>query len=128
MDTRKLVIDTGVFIEFLRAKDKTQTLLFRISPTSGLFISGVTYFELLTGATTPEKKKDIELLTEDLIILPFTEEVASKAADVYHQLRKDNKMIEFRDIFIAATCLVNDADILTLNRKHFERVSGLTVK
>jgi hypothetical protein len=30
MDNTELVVDTSVFIEFLRAKDKTQAILFNI--------------------------------------------------------------------------------------------------
>lgn len=37
-------------------------------------------------------------------------------------------MIEFRDIFIAATCVVNKASLLTLNKKHFTRIAGLQVQ
>jgi len=36
-------------------------------------------------------------------------------------------MIEFRDIFIAATCIVNDLPVRTLNKKHFDRITGLHV-
>lgn len=41
--------------------------------------------------------------TEGISVLPFNEDVASKAAMIYHQLRQINQMIEFRDLFIAAT-------------------------
>lgn len=36
-------------------------------------------------------------------------------------------MIEFRDIFIAATCIVNGLPIVTLNKKHFKRIAGLKI-
>ncbi|MGN7205873.1 type II toxin-antitoxin system VapC family toxin [Pedobacter sp. SAFR-022] len=48
-----------------------------------------------------------------------------KAAELYHKLRLSNQMIEFRDIFIAATCLVHELPIITFNKKHFERIDGL---
>lgn len=120
-----MVIDTSIFIEFLRAKDKTKTILFQIPDNQPFYISSVTLFELLMGAKTSDKIKDIKLLTEDLTVLGFNEEVAEKAAVIYHQLRLENKMIEFRDIFIAATCIVNHLKILTLNKKDFERISEL---
>ncbi|RYD83218.1 MAG: type II toxin-antitoxin system VapC family toxin [Sphingobacteriales bacterium] len=127
METKGVVIDTGIFIEFLRAKDKTKTALYKLPDEANIFISAVTYYELLIGATTQEKHNDIKLLTEDLSILPFNADVASKAAEIYHLLKRSNNLIEFRDIFIAATCLVNDVEILTLNKKHFERIEGLRV-
>ncbi len=69
----------------------------------------------------------MKLLTEDLLVLPFDREVAMKSGEIYHQLRKENNMIEFRDIFIAATCLVYDMPIKTLNQKHFKRIATLQI-
>ena len=40
---------------------------------------------------------------------------------VIDHFRKKNKIIEFRDIFIAATDITNDMPLSTLNVKHFER-------
>jgi len=122
-----MVVDTSIFIEFLRAKDKTKTALFQIPDDELIYVSSVTIYELMIGAYTPEKINDIKILTDDIPVLSFNEEVASQAAEIYHQLRLKNKMIEFRDIFIAATCIVNDLPVKTLNKKHFDRIIGLHV-
>lgn len=122
-----MVIDTSVFIEFLRANDKTKTSLFQISAEKQLYISSVTLYELLMGAVTEEKLNDIKILTEDIPVLSFNESVAQQAAMIYHYLRSNNMIIEFRDIFIAATALENNLPIKTLNKKHFERIKGLTI-
>jgi len=122
-----MVIDTSIFIEFLRAKDKTKSVLYSISKVPPLAISTITLYELLMGATDSNKLNDIKLLTDDLLILDFDSRVANKSSEIYHQLRIDNKMIEFRDIFIAATCIVNQMPIKTLNVKHFERIKGLII-
>ena len=123
-----MVIDTSIFIEYLRAKDKKKSALFTIPDATQLYISSVTMYELLMGATDENKQKDIKLLTEDLPVLPFDESVSRKAAEIYHQLRLENNMIEFRDIFIAATCLVFELPLKTLNKKHFERIKGLSIQ
>ena len=123
-----MVVDTSIFIEFLRAKDKKKSSLFAISDSMQLFISSVTMYELLMGAIDENKQKDIRLLTEDIPVLPFDERVSKKAAETYHQLRRENKMIEFRDIFIAATCLVFELPLKTLNKKHFERIKELVLQ
>jgi len=122
-----MVIDTGIFIEHLRSKDKTATTLYRLSDQPYLYISAVSLYELYMGATTKEKEHDIKLLIEDLIVLSFTDAVSIKASQIYHRLRLSNQMIEFRDIFIAATCIVNKLPIATLNKKHFTRVEGLKI-
>src|SRR4030042_2517955 len=111
-----MVVDTSIFIEFLRAKDKKKSELFAIIDSTQIYISSVSLYELLMGATTEEKLSDIKLLTDDLPVLPFDENVSMKAAEINHQLRLDNKMIEFRDIFIAASCIVYDFPLKTLNK------------
>ncbi|NGM66838.1 type II toxin-antitoxin system VapC family toxin [Sphingobacterium sp. SGR-19] len=122
-----MVADTGIFIEHLRAKDKLSTTLYKIADGTDIYLSSVTLYELHMGATTLEKVKDVETITESFITLPFTDQVAQKAAEIYHVLRKRNQMIEFRDIFIAATCLVHDLPIVTLNKKHFKRIDNLKI-
>jgi len=128
MESPGMVVDTSIFIEFLRAKDKTKTALFLIRDDEQIYISSVTLYELLMGASTPDKIKDIKILTDEIPVLPFNEEVAEKSAEIYHQLRQLNMMIEFRDIFIAAICLVNNLPVKTLNKKHFDRIQELSVK
>ncbi len=127
MENRRMVVDTSVFIDFLRSTKKETTLLFNLPDNSKLFVSTVTLFELYAGATTPAKWEDIRLLTEDLIILPLTIDIAQQAAIIFQKLRSENQIIEFRDIFIGASALTNNLPILTLNKKHFSRIKNLEV-
>ncbi len=73
-----MVIDTGIFIEHLRAKEKLGTTLYKISDNTELFISSVSLYELYMGATNKEKEKDVKNITGDLSVLPFTDAVAQK--------------------------------------------------
>ncbi|WP_353722113.1 type II toxin-antitoxin system VapC family toxin [Dyadobacter sp. 676] len=77
------------------------------------------------GATNDQKKKDVEILLDGISILPFDEEVSLKAAEIYHNLRRRNMMIEFRDIFIAATAIIFQLPIKTPNKDHFQRIETL---
>ena len=122
-----MVIDSNIFIEHLRAKDKHKTILFSLSDQPKLCISAVTLYELYMGATSHEKKKDIQLLIDGMTILPFDDAVALRASEIYHELRNINQLIEFRDIFIAATCLVYNFALKTVNTKHFKRIPGIVL-
>ncbi|MGF7082350.1 type II toxin-antitoxin system VapC family toxin [Mucilaginibacter sp. UYCu711] len=73
-----MVIDTNIFIEHLRAKNKSATTLYKLSDNSELFITAISLYELYMGAVTVEKQEDIRTLTEDLSILPFDNSVALK--------------------------------------------------
>lgn len=125
MEARKLVIDSTLFIEHLRAKDKSATTLSQLSEETVLFVSAVTLFELFTGASTEEKKRDVHILTDDLTVIPFDKETAFEAVAIYRMLRSQNKMLEFRDLFIAASAIRHNLELKTLNRKHFERIDNL---
>ena len=122
-----MVVDTSVFIEFLRATKKDKTLLYKIADDSKLYVSTVTLFEFFAGATNHSKWMDIKLLTEDLILLPLTVDVSQYAAKIFQKLRLENQIIEFRDIFIGATAIANKLPILTLNKKHFSRIADLEI-
>ena len=54
-------------------------------------------------------------------LVPFTEQ----AADEFERLRRSKVRIGTMDLKIAATVLVNNALLLTANRKDFEQVPGL---
>jgi tRNA(fMet)-specific endonuclease VapC len=42
-------------------------------------------------------------------------------------LRNQNKIIETKDLFIAATALSHDLPLMTLNVKHFERIEAMKI-
>ena len=120
-----MVVDTGVFINYLRTKDKSTTILQKLSDEAELYISSITLYELYMGATSPQKWLDVKILTDDIPELVSSKNIAEKAAIIYQELKKENKIIEFKDIFIAATALIHDLPVLTTDIKHFTRVNGL---
>ena len=87
MADRKMVVDTGVFIEFLQASDKSHTTLHQLPDDAALVISAITLYELNMAATTREKLRDVQILTKDLTVLPFTEDVAINAAKIFRNAR-----------------------------------------
>ena len=93
-----------------------------------MMVSAVTVYELFFGATDPSKQADVEKLIKPLPILPFDASAAQKAAEIGQILKKQNQQIGTRDLYIAATALLHNLPIFTLNRKHFDRVPGLKVE
>jgi len=88
-------------------------------------ISTITVFELYAGATTEQHIQDLKRLLRWFEVVPFSDNTAKYAATIYRHLKAENKMIDFRDIFIGATALVLDTPILTLNTRHFQRIQGI---
>ncbi len=123
-----MVVDTNIFIEHLRAGDKSKTILSDLVKQQEIFITSITLFELLIGATNSDKKEDVYKLVSGIPVLTLDEESSKAASEVFLKLKSQNQIIEIRDIFIAAICLKNGYPIKTLNKKHFDRVEGLAVK
>lgn len=125
MEHRKVLIDTSVIIDHLRKRDKQKSMLFTIADRFDLFVSSITVFELYAGATDERKKKDVETIISSAEVIPFSTDIAKEAGELYLLLKKENQMLEIKDIFIAATAVIGNLPIVTLNRDHFERVKKI---
>jgi tRNA(fMet)-specific endonuclease VapC len=127
MEPGNLLIDTSILIDHLRKKNKRKSQYYKIVGNYTLFVSSISLFELFAGATDPQKTEDINNMIEYLKILPFTKKTAEKAGEIYLSLKRENKLIETKDLFIAATALSHRLPLLTLNVKHFDRIEGLRI-
>jgi predicted nucleic acid-binding protein len=127
METGSLLIDTSILIDHLRKKKKRKSQFYKIIGNYTIYVSTITLFELFAGGKDEQKKQDIENIIEYLKILPFTKETAKKAGEIYLSLRSENKLIEAKDLFIAATALSHNLPLMTLNVKHFDRVAELKI-
>lgn len=122
-----MVIDTNIFIEFFRAKDKQLTTLAQLPANSPAFISAISVFELFVGANTPERIARTQLLLNGVQVLVFDETVAKLAGRLYDDLQRSGQQLEFRDVMIAATALHNNLPVKTLNSRHFSKIPGLVL-
>ncbi|GAK59512.1 PilT protein domain protein [Candidatus Vecturithrix granuli] len=60
-----------------------------------------------------------------LTVLPLDKGSAKRAATLHDKLIRQNQDIGLRDVLIAAICIEHHIPLLTINEKHFSRVSGL---
>jgi tRNA(fMet)-specific endonuclease VapC len=125
MENEVILLDTSILIDYFRKKDKSNSVLLKLSKIHQQFaISTVTEYEIFTG--TPDDQKDVwNNFFKDIIILPFDSKSALLAANINIDLKKVNKRIDVQDLFIAATAISNGFDCATLNKKHFERIPNL---
>jgi len=128
MENRNILVDTSIVIEFLRKKKKQNAYLWKIKESGfNCFISTITVFELYAGAITERHKEDLKRLLKWMEIIPFTNEIAQRSAEIYKELKFNNQVIEFRDIFIGATALEMKLPIITLNEAHFQRIKEIKI-
>ncbi len=127
MEHRRILIDTSIIIEYIRKHEKSKTLFWQLLQRSDCLISTVTEFELYSGIKHDEDVARMDKLLSFVEILDFDSYQAQKAAEIFRALKRQNKLIEYRDIFIAASALSANLPLATLNHKHFKRIEGLTL-
>ena len=115
-----MIIDTNLFIHHLRNKVSGNTPFSKLLRTEKLYISRITVFELLVGATDDIKKQVINTLIEGFEILEFDEKVMLVAVELAQYIRKNRLQSGRADLLIAATALAHNLPIVTLNKADFE--------
>ena len=121
-----VILDTNVLIDHLR-QDPSLSRLIAFSkkhPEELLGMSIISVQELYQGKSTLDENKENVLLAtiNSLQLLPYTYEVSELAGKIARDLVLP---IEFADVAIAATAIMNGAKLYTLNPKHFENISDL---
>lgn len=125
-----VVIGTNIIIDHLRLQKKQQdSELIKIArkmPKEVLALSIISVQELYEGQSTKDDHKEQYLLAtiSPLKILPYTYEIAQLAGEIARDL---NRPIELADAAIAATAILNNAALLTDNKKDFSDIKNLHV-
>lgn len=120
-----LLIDTSVLIEYFRKSQKEKAFFYELAGKyNSIGISTITKYEIMVGNSS--KQKDFwQRLLANLEVFAFDEAAADEAAIIQKELKRQNQLIGFADIAIAATARVNDIEIATLNENHFRRIDRL---
>ena len=119
-----VVIDSCLFIDYFRSKNKEKLFAELNRQPRKLYVSAVAKYEVLSGAKD-ESVSEWRRIFENITVLAFDDSTIMTARDICRQLKRDNKLIDLGDILIAATAIANDLPLATFNRKHFERINGL---
>ncbi len=120
------VIDSSIFIDHFRGYPSA-TSFFESLIDEALF-SAITETELLTGSqcATAETRKNILQFLAKFEKVNVDNSIAQLAGDLSREHK--NNGLEIGDALIAATALINKAELLTRNLKDFEKIKGLKVK
>lgn len=123
-----VILDTNLIIDHLRqVNTKQETRLIQLAREyhqEQLGISMISVQELYEGKSVSIQQGEQQLLAiiSSLKIFSYTLEIAKKAGEIAREL---SQPIEFADVAIAATCIVNHAGLATLNEKHFLKIPQL---
>jgi predicted nucleic acid-binding protein len=120
-----IVVDTSVLIDHLRGRPEARDVL-REAVTDGqvLGASVLTRIEVTAGVRSDERRAT-DALFRALRWLPVTDAVAEDAGLLARRYRRSHGSIDVVDYVVAASARVHDADVWTLNLKHFPMFDDL---
>jgi len=122
-----ILVDSSILIDYYRKTNKANAVWVSLIDKGYEFaISAITKYELYSGATQSQITFWDSILTA-ISVMPFDEGYVDTAVQINAVFKQKRKQIDLADLFIAATAMTNNLPITTLNKKHFERIDGLSV-
>ena len=94
-------------------------------------ISIITRYEILRGLKAKNAVVQLakfELLCASTQILPLTDAIIIRAADIYADLHHRGQIIGDADILIAATAIEHGFILATNNENHHDRIAGIRIE
>lgn len=130
MDDEPVVLDTDTLSELSRGNPFVrERALAYLAAFGRLTVTAVTVFERLRGyriAIRDGKPLEgqlhaFELLVANCIVLPFDEEAATVAADIWANATRKQRQ-QLGDILIAAVAVSRQLPLVTRNKRDFEQL------
>jgi len=119
------MVDSTILIDYFRKTDKNNShLVSHFKNYDRLYISSVTEFEVINGATSKHLEFWNQMLSR-FTVLDFDSKAARQATEIVRQLKTKRKSIDKPDLFIAATAVIHGLTLDTTNRKHFVHIDSL---
>jgi len=116
-----LLVDTDIFVDFLRGNDLA--IDFVRTNATRIVLSSIVVAELYAGARS-EELPILDELPQSFPVEPITADIA-RAAGLLKSRYARSHGVGLADALIAATAKHHDLDVGTLNTKHFPMFPGL---
>lgn len=126
------LLDTTFAVDLLRGRAEAARLLRLLEQGTGpLGVSAITYYELYRGVgqsgRPDEERRKVDDLLRSLLVFPVEAEAAKQAGLLRAQLDSEGASVDPFDLLIGCTALHHGEDVVTRNRRDFERIPGLQV-
>lgn len=117
-----LLLDTDVLVDFFRGYSKAVAFVNKNS--SRIILSSIVIAELYAGVKGDAELTVLENFISLFRIIPVTSEIA-RMGGLYKRDYGKSHGVGLADAIIAATCEAENADLKTLNVKHYPMIKGL---
>jgi len=124
------LIDTDWIADYLGGKQTAVDLLESLRG-DGLAISLVTFGEIYDGVyhgrDPVAAERNFVALLGRISVIDLNQEITKRFARIRGELRATGQIIGDTDILIAATAIGHGLSLVTRNRRHYDRIPGLTL-
>ena len=127
----RYLVDTDWVIDYLQGRQPIVQRLDELSP-QGIGMSIVSLAELYEGMTAAVDRQEANQGLQDFLddieeVVPLDDEVCWIFANERRRLRASGNRLDDFDLLIGSTAVRHRLTLLTNNRRHFERVRGLSI-
>jgi len=123
MEKSIIICDTNILIEFYKNNQSIITELEKIG-SKNIALSVITAGELLFGALNKKETQTIKKDIEHLILMNINDLISKKFIELMLKYTKSHGLA-VPDALIAATAIVNNVKLYTLNVKDFKFIDEL---
>jgi predicted nucleic acid-binding protein len=118
------IVDTSIWIDFLRGVPWVKKLLERPIAEDRVFIAGPILFELLQGIRSPKERKQVQEALLSMKYLQISADDWAEAGTLSSELRAQGITIPMTDLLIAQLAKRYDLLVISFDT-HFDQVPGL---
>jgi predicted nucleic acid-binding protein len=121
--TKSILPDTDVLVDFFRGHVKA--VAFINNHSDRIILSSIVVAELFAGVKGSAEQAALEAFVSVFRVIPVNGEIA-KAGGLYKSELGKSYGIGLADAILAATAEAENAELKTLNIKHYPMLKGLT--
>ena len=120
---RAILPDTDVLFDFFRGHEKA--VAFVNANAAPIILSSVVVAELYAGVKGEAEQATLDSFISLFRVIPVDSEIA-RAGGLYRRDYRKSHGVGLADAILAATAEAEDAELKTLNIKHYPMIKGLS--
>jgi predicted nucleic acid-binding protein len=126
MEKSKWLLDTDILVDYLRGVPQAVKFLQKAITTSVCHISAITIAELYAGVKDGKERPILDAFIQEFTLAVIDEKTAQQGG-IYKRDYGKSHGVGLADAILAATADNLDAELITLNKKHYPMLKSVSV-